>query len=147
MSIKATWGTSDPEEYLVGHQMTVTTPDEVDLLIARLGDPNASAASLVHANRPTVIDTEGYFGAAGSEVVDHSVDVCVRDQFGYLIYSSPEHDHAYATAVGDPLSPKAISDQSEFAAGTGLPLETLAAALKEFLLTAQRPSCVQWQDA
>ena len=36
---------------------------------------------------------------------------------------------------------------AEHPAGSGVPIELLAAALKEFLLTARRPSCVHWQDA
>lgn len=45
---------------------------------------------------------------------------------------------------GDPASPKYVQGESEFAAGTGLPVAEVAAALREFLTTARRPECVTW---
>ncbi|MBB4963153.1 Imm1 family immunity protein [Saccharothrix violaceirubra] len=32
-------------------------------------------------------------------------------------------------------------------AGSGVAVEVLATALKEFLVTGHRPTCVEWQDA
>lgn len=147
MSFEAAWGTDDPRYHDTGRRMTVDTADDVDLLITELTDPGSGAAHLVHHERPMTIDDEGMAGPPGAEIIDHDVLVGVGHDYGYLSYFSPEFDYAVAELVGDPNSPKLIADPMEFDSGTGVPIETLAKALKEFLKTAQRPTCVEWQSA
>ncbi|GAA3843468.1 hypothetical protein GCM10022243_07460 [Saccharothrix violaceirubra] len=81
----------------------------------------------------------------GEPAADHLVMACVGDDFCYLYHVDPDHDPGHP--VGDPASPVYHSDSEEFPAGSGIPVETLATALKEFLATGQRPTCVDWTPA
>jgi hypothetical protein len=144
MSFNAVWSVQDADES--GEQMTVTTPEEVDALLARLAESGAGAAVIEHQERALIPDAEGLLGAPGEvKIPDHDVAAAVSSGFGYLTYADPDQD--YSTLVGEAESPVYASEYVDYPAGSGVQVGLLAAALKEFLLTAQRPSCVQWQDA
>jgi hypothetical protein len=61
-----------------------------------------------------------------------------------LEYSDDDHD--LCQPAGDPESPVFHSDSDQFEAGTGIPIATFTKALKEFLVTARRPTCVEWRE-
>jgi hypothetical protein len=135
MSFTASWPIYDdsPDG---GRRMTVTTPDEADTLVRMLAEDTAGAATIEHHNREQSV-------FMGEPSPDHVLSAGVWQGFGYLQYVDTDHELAHP--LGDPNSPIYHSDSSEFDAGTGVPIETLAKALKEFLATAQRPTCVEWR--
>lgn len=144
MSFNAVWSIQDTDES--GEQMTVTTPEEVDALLTRLGEPGAGAAVIEHQERALIPDVEGLLGTPGEvKIPDHDVAAAVWQGYGYLTYADPDQD--YSTLVGESASPQYSSEYVDYPAGSGVPVEALAAALREFLTTAARPTCVQWQDA
>lgn len=109
-------------------ELPVATPDDVEELLTVLDRDDVHTV--------TVRDGEE----------DPALDVQVQGGYGYLLYAGEE---LLAYSVGDPASP-ALTDRSEsaFPAGSGVPLETLRAALREFLETGGSvPSSVSWQEA
>jgi immunity protein Imm1 of predicted polymorphic toxin system len=144
MSFNAVWSVQNADES--GEQMTVTTPEEVDALLARLAETGAGAAVIEHQERALIPDTEGLLGAPGEvKIPDHDVAAAVSNGYGYLTYADPDQD--YSTLIGDGDSPVYASEYVDYPAGSGVQVGILSAALKEFLLTAHRPACVEWQDA
>ncbi|GAA3843484.1 hypothetical protein GCM10022243_07480 [Saccharothrix violaceirubra] len=141
MSFTARWSIRDvdggPDK---GAIRTVTTDAEVDDLVGLLSDDVAETARIHHADRPLV--PAPFTGKPGA---DHVLTAAVHAGYGYLGYLDPDHDFGHP--VGDPASPVYHSDSEEFDAGSGIPVETLTSALKEFLATAQRPTCVDWTPA
>ncbi|WP_243852201.1 Imm1 family immunity protein [Saccharomonospora amisosensis] len=109
-------------------ELPVSTPDDIDELLTVLDRDEVHTV--------TVRDGEE----------DPAMDVQVHGGYGYLLYAGEE---LLAYSVGDPASP-ALTDRSEsaFPAGSGVPLETLRAALREFVETGGSvPSSVSWQEA
>lgn len=109
-------------------ELPITTPDDVAELVTVLDRDDVHTV--------TVRDGEE----------DPAMDVQVQGGYGYLLYAGEE---LLAYSVGDPASP-ALTDRSEsaFPAGSGVPLETLRAALREFVDTGGSvPSSVAWQEA
>lgn len=110
------------------HELPVSTPDDFDELLTVLDRDDVHTV--------TVRDGEE----------DPALDVQVHGGYGYLLYAGEE---LLAYSVGDPDSP-ALTDRSEsaFPAGSGVPLEALRAALREFVDTGGSvPSSVAWQEA
>ncbi|MFT7836670.1 Imm1 family immunity protein [Saccharothrix sp. BKS2] len=148
MSFTAVWPISDPNDpdADVADTLTAGAPEDVDALLSRLAEPGAGPAVLEHHDRDLVTDTEGLLGApGGAELPDHDVVAAVHDGHGYLAYADPEHDQS--TPEGDPGSPGHRSEYVDFPAGSGVPVEVLAAALKDFLATGQRPTTLRWREA
>ncbi|QFZ23224.1 Imm1 family immunity protein [Saccharothrix syringae] len=145
MSFTAVWPISDPRDSDAADSLTAGGPEDVEALVNRLAEPGAGAAVLEHLDRETMTDTEGLLGAPGAtRMPDHDVVVAVRDGYGYLVYTDVEHDTA--TLEGAPESPGYHSEYVEYPDGSGVPVEVLTAALKDFLATAQRPTCVEWRE-
>jgi hypothetical protein len=146
MSFTAVWPITDQNDTDAADEMTVSTPEDVDTLLARLAEPGAGPAVIEHQDRELITDTEGLLGAPGTtEIPDHDVAAAVDQGYGYLTYADPEHD--YSTLRGEPSSPEYRSEYVDYPPGAGVPVDLLAAALKEFLATAKRPTCVDWQPA
>lgn len=146
MSFTAVWPISDPRDSDAADQLTVTEPEDVDTLLARLAEPGAGPAVVEHLDRDLITDTEGLLGAPGrTKIPDHDVAAAVHAGYGYLTYADPDHD--YAPLQGEPDSPAHHTEYVDYPAGSGVPVELLATALKDFLATARRPECVAWQDA
>lgn len=146
MSFTAVWPINDNEDADAADELTVSTPEDVDTLLSRLAEPGAGPAVIEHQDRELITDTEGLLGEPGTtKIPDHDVAATVHDGYGYLTYADPDHD--YSTLKGDPASPEYRSEYVDYPAGAGVPVEELAAALKEFLATAQRPDKVNWQPA
>lgn len=146
MSFTAVWPIDDEQDADAADQLTVDTPEDVDVLLARLAEPGAGPAVIEHQDRELIVDTEGLLGNPGeTRIPDHDVAAAVHGGFGYLTYADPDHD--YSTLKGDPSSPEYRSEYVDYPAGAGVPVEVLAAALKDFLATARRPARVEWQDA
>ncbi|WNV90622.1 Imm1 family immunity protein [Umezawaea sp. Da 62-37] len=144
MSFNAVWSIQNADES--GEQMTVTTPEEVDALLTRLAESGAGAAVIEHQERALIPDVEGLLGAPGEvKIPDHDVAAAVSSGFGYLTYADPDQD--YSTLVGEDGSPVYASEYVDYPAGSGVRVGVLAEALKEFLATGRRPSCVEWQEA
>lgn len=137
MSFKAYWGVYVENDLDAGGQMTVTTPDDVDALVGELAKETSEAAKIEHSDRPPTT----FLGTTGP---DHLLGAGIWKGYGYLEYADP--DHELCQPVGDPDSPAYHSDSDEYEAGTGIPIETFTEALKEFLATAQRPTCVRWRE-
>jgi hypothetical protein len=117
--------------------MTVTTPDEVKALVDQLSQDTSEAAKIEHLGRERLT-------FEGESAPDHLLAAGVRGGYGYLEYV--DDDHELCQPVGDPDSPVYHSDSDQYEAGTGVPIETFTKALKEFLATAQRPTCVEWRE-
>jgi hypothetical protein len=146
MSFTAVWPISDEHDADAADELTVDSPEDVDTLLRRLAEPGAGPAVIEHQARELIVDTEGLLGAPGAtKIPDHDVAAAVGRGFGYLTHADPEHD--YSTLVGDPSSPEYRSEYVDYPAGAGVPVEVLAAALKDFLATAERPTGVTWQPA
>ncbi|WP_447004275.1 Imm1 family immunity protein [Saccharothrix isguenensis] len=139
MSFTAGWGVYDEHDLSAGVLITVETPEQVDAMVDQLAMDTAEAAKIVHDARP--LSPSAWTGEVGP---DHQLWAGVWKGYGYLMYVDP--DHELCQPVGDPDSPVFHSDSDEFEAGTGIPVETFTRALKEFLATAERPTCVEWRD-
>ncbi|SDK89563.1 Immunity protein Imm1 [Actinopolyspora mzabensis] len=135
MTITAVWPIESPEDANSGDGVTLTDPEEVDGLLARLAEPNAGVATVWHEARELADEDEG--------MPDHDVCVAVRDGYGYLSYIDTAHD--LAVPEGDPAAPGLHGGDIEFPEGSGTSLDTLAEALREFLRTARRPESVSWR--
>jgi hypothetical protein len=145
MSFKAVWPIYDPTDLRAGEQAVVNSPDAVDAFVVNLSRDNAGAAMIQHQSRPLEDDSLGLMGPPGTgKIPDHDVTAGVWKGFGYLSYTDPENE--YSMLAGDDKSPMYASDYVEYPAGSGVPVEILAAALKEFLVTAKRPTCVEWRN-
>ncbi|MFD7658089.1 Imm1 family immunity protein [Actinosynnema sp. NPDC059797] len=145
MSFTAVWPISDPDNPDAADSLGVGAPEDVDALLARLAEPGAGPATLEHLERDLITDTEGLLGAPGAtRIPDHDVVTAVHDGYGYLTYADPEHD--YAVLSGEPGSPAHRTEDVDYPAGSGVPVEVLAAALKDFLATGGRPTAVEWRE-
>ncbi|ONI84026.1 hypothetical protein ALI22I_35290 [Saccharothrix sp. ALI-22-I] len=146
MSFTAVWPTIDQNDADAADELTVSTPEDVDTLLSRLADPGAGPAVIEHQDRELITDTEGLLGEPGTtKIPDHDVAAAIHNGYGYLTYADPDHD--YSTLKGEPSSPEYRSEYVDYPAGAGVPVEALAAALKDFLATAKRPTGVDWQPA
>lgn len=106
-----------------GETVTVTTDEDVTRLVELLAQPWADTGSI--------------------QTDEAVLDVHVHDRWGYLLYSG---EAGYLITDGDPESPAAPSETG-FPAGSGLPIERITEALREFVHTRQLPAAVPWQDA
>ncbi|GAA1346849.1 Imm1 family immunity protein [Saccharothrix algeriensis] len=146
MSFTAVWPISDPDDTEAADEMTVDSPQDVDALLRRLAEPGAGPAVVEHRDRPLMDDVEGLLGEPGrTRIPDHDVAAAVHGGYGYLTYADPDHD--YSTLRGEPGSPGYRSEYVDFPAGSGVPVEALASALKDFLATGRRPTGVGWRPA
>ena len=135
MTITAVWPISSPVDTHAGDGLTVSEPSGVDELVDRLSDRRAGVATIWHEGREPA--------DLGTGMLDHDVVTAIVDGFGYLAYIDPEHD--YAVLDGDPDSPALHGDDVHFPAGSGVAVEMLAEALREFLATGHRPVSVPWR--
>ncbi|GAA1312674.1 Imm1 family immunity protein [Saccharothrix xinjiangensis] len=145
MNFTAVWPISDPSDSDAADSLGVGTPEDVDALLARLAEPGAGPATLEHAERDLITDTEGLLGAPGdTRIPDHDVVTAVHGGYGYLTYADPEHDYAVLRGRAD--SPAHHTEHVDYPAGSGVPVGELAAALKDFLATGERPTAVEWRE-
>ncbi|TVT52694.1 hypothetical protein FNH05_12680 [Amycolatopsis rhizosphaerae] len=106
-----------------GETVDVTNDEDVTRLVELLAQPWADTGSI--------------------QTDDAVLDVHVHDRWGYLLYSG---EGGYLVTDGDPDSP-AVPSEVGFPAGSGLPVERITGALREFVRTRRLPSAVQWRDA
>lgn len=137
MTFTAVWTVLDPDAHSQGKRMVVASAEDVDALVAALDAPGATAAMIRHQTRPTVEGDEG------EQLPDHDVTAGVWHGYEYMSFSDEGHD--YATLDGDPASPPYAAHYDEFDPGTGVSIQALIEALREFLTTAQRPTAVAWR--
>lgn len=130
MTFSAGWSVYDPANPGAGKRATVATPDDVDTLVTELADERAGAAVLEPAG-------------GEHDAPRHILTAGVSNGYGYLSYIGD----GYLVSIGAPESPAFHGDDAEYTAGSGIPIETLAAALKEYLRTGHRPTTVEWTDA
>lgn len=127
-----------------GGELTVTTAEQVDELVARLARPEVDDAYLTHLGRPTT--AMPLLGEA--DVPDHVIHLAVREGWGYLAYSGAAAGHPDGFTghpVGDPLSPGTNGAYNDdYPAGSGLPLPLLRLAIMELLRSGELPTCVRW---
>lgn len=116
--------------------MTVANAADVDTLVHRLARTGNDTAMLEHTERPPLNPEFG--------IPDHTVFVAVDGEFGYLSHQDANLVRAFPS--GDPNSPGYVSEFEEFPHGTGLPLAQLTNAVTEFLVTASRPTSVEWHE-
>jgi hypothetical protein len=141
MTITARWadlapGDTRPTDH---HVAVVSSPDDDHALVDRLTKPNTSEAHLVHNDRPTEFNE-----LFGEDEPDHQVVIGVWRGFGYMEFIDSGH---YAQLTGDPTSPEWHTTSSDhFRRGSGVPPDTLAAAIIEFLTTRDIPICVTWTE-
>jgi len=131
--------------YLGRHRSGVVliSGEDVDQMINEMltTDWDDSVAALYLHDRP--------LNPAG--VPDHEMLVAVNheDKVGSLQYFGPDHDHA-ATSLGaglsdDELSYQYMGNERVFPARSEIPLPVIVSAVKEFMATGVRPTCVEWQ--
>ncbi|WP_433265327.1 Imm1 family immunity protein [Actinosynnema sp. CS-041913] len=137
MNFIASWGVHNESDLRAGNRMTVTTSADVEALVERLAKATSQAAKIIHQARPPVRSA-----LSGELEPDHMLWAGIWQGYGYLIFGD---DEDLWFPVGDPASPVYHSDSDEYDAGSGLPIETFTEALKEFLATAHRPTCVEWR--
>jgi hypothetical protein len=117
---------------------------DVAPFLTMLGRADADDAYLEHQGRPREVDPDD-----GDDVGDHVMYVAVRDRWAYLRYLGPVTGVAElrdaVVPLGDPTSPPTHGTNNvDYLSGTGLPVETVATALTEFLSTAELPTSIQW---
>ncbi len=139
MSFIAAWGVHDEHDPRAGVRVTITTPEQVDSMVEQLAMDTSEAAKIIHDARSL-----SYSVLAGEMGPDHQLWAGIWQGYGYLMYA--DDDHELCQPVGDPDSPVYHSDSDQYEAGTGVAIETFTKALKEFLATAQRPTCVEWRE-
>jgi hypothetical protein len=141
MTINADWADLEPGTVIDRevHETILASPDDVQKLVDALTKPHTSEAHLVHAGRP-----KRYNKILNRLENDNQVFLAVTGGFGYMEYFDPNH---WSQFVGDPASPEWHTTSSGyFYPGTGVSLDTLVKAVSEFLVTAERPTCVQWRE-
>ncbi|MBC6451564.1 Imm1 family immunity protein [Actinokineospora xionganensis] len=108
-----------------GKSLPIASPEDITGLVDLLRGPGSFTATI--------------------EADNAVLDAHIEHGFGYLLYSG---DEAFAYSQGDPDSPAVIESEVGFPQGAGVPLETFAAALAEFLADSDTPPpSVAWQDA
>jgi hypothetical protein len=125
----------------------MAAPADVAPFLTVLGRADADDAYLEHQGRPREIDPDD--GDDSDDSDDHVMYVAVRDRWAYLRYLGPVTGVAEprdaVVPLGDPTSPATHGTNNvDYLSGTGLPVETVAAALTEFLSTAELPTSIQW---
>jgi hypothetical protein len=125
-----------------GGRRAVLSAAEVDELLDAISEFPAEAAIIYHEDRPMVQLPEIDDG----DFPDHTVEVAVRDGWGYLRMSIQGDGDCWWIIDGDPASPAYVQGESEFPAGSGVPVSEVAGALKEFLRTAHRPMSLRWAE-
>jgi hypothetical protein len=106
-----------------GETVNVITDEDVTYLVQLLAQPWADTGSI--------------------QTDDVVLDVHVHEQWGYLLYAGED---GYLVTNGDPESP-AVSSETGFPAGSGLPVDRVTEALREFVRTKRLPGAVPWRDA
>ncbi len=127
-----------------GRTLEAGTPDAVEDFVASLAEASADDAYIEHMGRPRQIDPD-----EGDEVGDHVLYLAVRDCWGYIRYLGPVAGHPEITdamvPVGDPKSPMTHGTFNvDYLPTTGVSLPLLKRALKEFIETAELPTCLTW---
>jgi hypothetical protein len=125
-----------------GGRRTVRSAADVDELLAAITDYPAEAAIIYHEARPMVQLPEIDDG----DFPDHTVEIAVRDGWGYMRMSIKGDGDCWWIIDGDPASPAYVQGESEFPAGSRVPVSEVAVALKEFLRTAHRPMSLRWAE-
>jgi hypothetical protein len=141
MTITARWADLEPGSTAVRehHETLLSSAADVRALMDRLSEPNTSEAHLVHNDRP-----QRFNELFGQHEVDHQVVVGVWRGFGYLEFIGPGH---HAQLAGDPASPEWHTSASDhFPMGSGVAVDDLVAAVAEFLVTRELPTCVAWRE-
>lgn len=128
----------------VAGQMTVTSAEEVQHLVDVLSRPDADDAYATHLGRPTVAAP-----LLGDDLVpDHVLHLAVRGGWGYLTYAGNAvgyWDGFTGHPQGDPRSPGTHGHyNTDYPAGSGLPLPQFTDAIVQFLVTGELPTCVHW---
>jgi hypothetical protein len=141
MTITARWADLEAASTAVrkNHEVRLSSAADVRTLIDRLSEPDTSEAHLLHNDRP-----EQFNELFGQYEVDHQVVIGVWRGFGYMEFIGPAH---YAQLAGDPASPEWHTSASDhFRTGSGVAVEHLVAAVAEFLVTRELPTCVAWRE-
>jgi hypothetical protein len=133
-----------PGELAQDEVLDVRTPGEVAHLVTVLSDQESDDAYATHLGRPTEVDL-----LEGEEVPDHVMYFAVREgAWGYLRYIGPIPGRREAGAyrpAGDRSSPGTHgTNNPEYAAGSGLPLDAFEQVVTEFLTTSELPAGVRW---
>lgn len=122
------------------HEVRVDTHDAVAELVARLGEPGADDAYLVHIGRALRRDL-----LEDEDAPDHALFFAVREGFGYLgpVDDRPEDERMWP--VGGPASPGTHGTNNvEYPVGSGLPVAKVIEVLDEFRTTGELPRSVSW---
>jgi immunity protein Imm1 of predicted polymorphic toxin system len=117
---------------LVETVLEVVERDQVEDLVAALLGPGTHDAVLQHLARPLWND----------EVPDHEVALGVRGDRGAMWFA--DESGTWCTKGTGPVTPPEYNEGT-FPAYCEIPLDELSAAVKEFLVTARRPTGVEWQ--
>ncbi|MGH3931128.1 MAG: Imm1 family immunity protein [Pseudonocardiaceae bacterium] len=117
----------------------LSSPRDVLGLVEQLAQPHTSEAYLIHTGRPPVTSA-----VTGHTKADHGLVIAVHDGRGYAEYSDSSR---HCQTLGAPDSGEwHTTRQGHFLAGSGIPVDQLAAMVIEFLTTAEVPESAQWRD-
>jgi hypothetical protein len=141
MTITAGWADLEPGTVIVrrAHQMVLKTSEDVRDLVEILAKPDTGEAHMVHTGRPK------WRNEFSDELEDdNQVFIGTCGGFWYMEYFDPTN---WSQLVGDPISPEWHTVHSgHFFAGTGVSMDTIIKAITEFMVTAERPTCVEWRE-
>jgi Immunity protein Imm1 len=141
-TMTAQWSAPVTGKRGAGGRRTVRSAADVDELLAAITDFPAEAAIIYHEDRPMVQLPDVDDG----DFPDHTVEVAVRDGWGYVRMCIQDDGDWWWITDGEPTSPAYVQGESEFPAGSGVPVAEVAGALKEFLRTARRPMSLRWVE-
>ncbi|MCG8916195.1 Imm1 family immunity protein [Actinokineospora sp. PR83] len=125
------------------YEVRADTRDAVVEFVARLGEPGADDAYLIHDGRALRRDL-----LEDEKAPDHALFLAIREDFGYLGYLGPvdgQLEDERMWPVGDPRSPGTHGTNNvDYPAGSGLPVAEVVKALDEFRVTGELPRSVSW---
>jgi hypothetical protein len=134
-------GHGEPE---AREEMTVESSEDVRQLVLKLSKPGVDDAYVTHLGRPVEVVP----GLGDEPLPDHVVHLAVRRPWGYITFAGdavayPEGFTGHP--LGDAASPATHgSYNTDYAAGSGLPLDVFEQVVAEFLVTKELPTCVEW---
>jgi Immunity protein Imm1 len=144
MTLDVTWYVYHGDAPRTWGEMKVMTPEDVHALVAALQQPGVDDAYVTHLGRPTQV-----VPALGDEhLPDHVVHLTLEQGWGYFAFAGAAEgwpDGFSGSPQGDPRSPRVHGTyNTDYPAGSGLPLDVFERVVSQFLTTKELATCVRW---
>jgi hypothetical protein len=120
---------------------TVSTPNDVDLLVELLSQSDIGVAHVEHTGRPTIESDD-----PADVEPDHIVYLGINGPFGYFEYISPSFSPAVGALLGDPASPQWDAGGYVFHLGSGVSINEFTQLVNEFMTSGLPPRKAKWHD-